>query len=54
MAKGRKKSSKKSHAARGGKKVTLGGRKYHCRAKRVKAFGRKSKVAHAYCKRIKK
>lgn len=57
MASSRKKSkSRKSskHAVRGGKNVTLGGRKYNCRAKRVKAFGRKSKVAHAYCKRVHK
>jgi len=53
MAKGGKKSGKKSSGVRG-KHVTLGGRSYKCRAKRVNAFGKRKKVVRAYCARVKK
>ncbi len=56
MAKSRKRRSSKSRksvaAPKGGKHIGLGGRKYHCYAKKVKkGFGRAGKTVRAFCRR---
>jgi hypothetical protein len=48
------KSGKKRSGGVRGKRVTIGGRSYKCRAKRVNAFGKRKKVVRAYCARVKK
>ena len=47
-----KRAKKSAAVPRGGKHIKVGGKKYHCYAKRVKkGFGRKGMTSRAFCRK---